>query len=726
MRSDDGLREDEWMDAAPERSDTDLVESARAGDREAFAELWRRHASAGRTVARSFTDEDPDDVVAEAYALILKAVRDGRGPHTGFRPYLFTTIRNVAAGWGGGRREAPIEDASTIPDPSSTEAASMEALDRSLTAQAFRSLPVRWQEVLWYCEVERMTPAAVAPLLGLTANGTAALAYRAREGLRQAWIQAHINASAEGSDCRWTTERMGAYARGGLGKRETARLERHLDECTRCSIVAAEAQNVGSRLALILLPLLLGIGGATAYATQIAHGAAVTAAAAGVGGGAGTAAVGGQPAGASTIGMTRSLGRAGKGANRAAIGVGATVAGLAVAAGVAGAIVLGPQLLGAPGHDVESGRSDGAPQASAQDAPSTSSGASTAPAVPTAPPVVPVVPGPTMPAPAAPGPTAPGPIAQTPVAPSPVIQATTPPVTQPTAPVVPPVPPAVPVITTVIPAGWQTAATTLPLTGTGQPGATVAITASPAGTALSATSATALSAPPPLATATVAAGGTWAVNANIAALTDGAWVLSATQTTSSGTSTGATVRIGVDRTAAPPVIAAVDTGTGATATLLAPILTGTAEPGATIELFDHGTGIATVTADAQGQWSSPELIAIPSAYSLTARQTDPLGNVSAQSASVTGTAIVPAVTATVVPGGVQLAVHGTPGTTLAVWADGTPAPQLPDLILDAAGDASSDYAWTDSGTHRIGVVALFATVSGTRHGVLSDAPVTLP
>jgi hypothetical protein len=331
-----------------------------------------------------------------------------------------------------------------------------------------------------------------------------------------------------------------------------------------------------------------------------------------------------------------------------------------------------------------------------------------------------------MPAPAAPGPTAPGPIAQTPVAPSPVIQATTPPVTQPTAPVVPPVPPAVPVITTVIPAGWQTAATTLPLTGTGQPGATVAITASPAGTALSATSATALSAPAALATATVTAGGTWAVDVNIAALTDGPWVLSATQTTSSGTSTGATVRIGVDRTAEPPVIAAVDTGTGATAALLAPILTGTAEPGATVELFDHGTGIATVTADAQGQWRSPELIAIASAYSLTARQTDPLGNVSAQSAPVTGTATVPAVTATVVPGGVQLAVHGTPGTTLAVWADGAPAPQLPDLILDAAGDASSDYVWTDSGTHRIGVVALFATASGTRHGVLSDAPVTLP
>jgi len=38
--------------------------------------------------------------------------------------------------------------------------------------------------VLWHSEIEGARPAEVASLLGLTANGVAVLAYRAREGLR--------------------------------------------------------------------------------------------------------------------------------------------------------------------------------------------------------------------------------------------------------------------------------------------------------------------------------------------------------------------------------------------------------------------------------------------------------------------------------------------------------------------------------------------------------------
>ncbi|MDN4596857.1 sigma-70 family RNA polymerase sigma factor [Leifsonia virtsii] len=681
------MREEDTMDAVPEESDTALVASARDGDEEAFAELWRRHAAAGRTVARSFSTEDPDDVVAEAYLRILAAVRNGKGPTTGFRPYLFTTIRSVAAGWGQRRREHPLEDAEAIPDPSSTEAASMEALDRSLTVTAFRSLPERWQEVLWYTEVEQMTAAAVAPLLGLTANGTAALAYRAREGLRQAWIQAHIAASPEGSEHRWTTERVGAYSRGGLGKRDTARIERHLAECAKCSIVAAEARNVGSRLTLVLLPLLLGVGGAAAYAATVREGAAATAAAATF------AKVNAPAAPAAARGVRRLATRAG----RAGTVTGTAVAGVAVAAGIVGAVVLGPQLFASSRPSGSDTTSAAAPAAEAPERPAATQPSAPAPTVVPAP-VVPSVPSvpfvPEQPETAAP-PASESPKASTaPVATTPA----SPPKTT-------PVPPAAPVVLSTFPVDWVTAAATVPLAGTGIPGATVSALAAGRST--------------PLATGTVAPDGSWSLTLDISGLADGSWTLDAVQTTADGTSTPAAFSIAIDRTALAPVILTVDTGSGAEANRLAPVITGTAEAGATVELADDGNVVATVTADDTGRWSSPELVSIPVDYAITARQTDRLGNVSPDSAPVTGSALVPQVTASGAPGTVSISVQGEPGTLVEVWADGTASRFT--LTLDASGRADAIYGWT-SGGHRIGVVAVY----GDRHGVLSDVPVTLP
>src|SRR5918995_6910337 len=254
-------------------ADAELIERTRRGDRSAYGELWHRHAASGRTVARSYSPLEPDDLVAESFTRIYDAILAGGGPRGAFRPYLFTTIRNTASSWGRARRETNLETLESFEDPATTESASLDALDRSTTAQAFRSLPTRWQEVLWYSEVEGMTPQQIAPLVGMSANSTAALAYRAREGLRQAWIQAHLRNAVNEPDCRWTVDHLGSYTRGKLRARDTSRLEEHLDDCARCTIVAAEAREVGSRLALVLLPLAAGVGGATAYSAWLSQGA---------------------------------------------------------------------------------------------------------------------------------------------------------------------------------------------------------------------------------------------------------------------------------------------------------------------------------------------------------------------------------------------------------------------------------------------------------------------
>jgi len=67
VTADDAPAFSQWNDA----SDGDLILYTRAGDGAAYGELWRRHARAGRTVARSFTSSlDPDDLVQESFAKI--------------------------------------------------------------------------------------------------------------------------------------------------------------------------------------------------------------------------------------------------------------------------------------------------------------------------------------------------------------------------------------------------------------------------------------------------------------------------------------------------------------------------------------------------------------------------------------------------------------------------------------------------------------------------------
>ncbi len=57
-------------------------------------------------------------------------------------------------------------------------------------------LPQRWQQVLWYTEIERRPLAQVGSLLGLTPNEVAALAHRARAGLRRAYLAEHVREPA--------------------------------------------------------------------------------------------------------------------------------------------------------------------------------------------------------------------------------------------------------------------------------------------------------------------------------------------------------------------------------------------------------------------------------------------------------------------------------------------------------------------------------------------------
>ncbi len=241
-------------------SDADLIAAGRTGDATAYDTLYRRHATAARSVARQLMrgQAEADDVVAETFAKILDLLRRGGGPEGAFRPYLLTAVRRAAYDRHRAERRQVVTDEMEAFDPGVPFADPAVAdLERTMIARAFASLPERWQAVLWHTEIEGARPAEVATLLGLTANGVAALAYRAREGLRQAYLQMHLSGAAR-DGCRPVASKLGAYVRGGLARRDSVAVAGHLDQCVDCRRIFAELDDVNVALKAIVAPVVLG------------------------------------------------------------------------------------------------------------------------------------------------------------------------------------------------------------------------------------------------------------------------------------------------------------------------------------------------------------------------------------------------------------------------------------------------------------------------------------
>jgi RNA polymerase sigma factor (sigma-70 family) len=169
-------------------ADDDLLGRARAGEPDAFGELYARHHRAALRYAAGLAHRycDPgaaEDIVAEAVRKILSAMAAGAGPLANFRQYLFTCVRSAAIGRARDRqRDAPRQTGSAVGDRS------QEIVDMIVASETFRALPQRWRHVLWATTVEQLTPAELAPVLGMRPNSVAVLAHRARTAFRNGYL----------------------------------------------------------------------------------------------------------------------------------------------------------------------------------------------------------------------------------------------------------------------------------------------------------------------------------------------------------------------------------------------------------------------------------------------------------------------------------------------------------------------------------------------------------
>ncbi|WP_066934534.1 sigma factor [Microtetraspora fusca] len=230
------------------QTDAELLDAVRGGDVSAYAALFDRHVTAARSLAGQMVegDAEADEILSETFAAVLNAIRSGSGPETAFRPYLLTALRRTAAG----QRDEDELGAPYV-DPA------YAGLERSPVAAAYFSLPERWRMVLWHTEVETCAAMEIAPMLGLSAKGVAALAFRAREGLRQAFLQIHLDAGPL-PGCRTMLEKMGAYVRSGLSRRETRMVDGHVADCVDCRTVFLELSDLVQGLRVVVGPLIAG------------------------------------------------------------------------------------------------------------------------------------------------------------------------------------------------------------------------------------------------------------------------------------------------------------------------------------------------------------------------------------------------------------------------------------------------------------------------------------
>ncbi|SHN17190.1 Concanavalin A-like lectin/glucanases superfamily protein [Chitinophaga sp. CF418] len=159
---------------------------------------------------------------------------------------------------------------------------------------------------------------------------------------------------------------------------------------------------------------------------------------------------------------------------------------------------------------------------------------------------------------------------------------------------------------------------TLVLSGTGQASATITVYRADIGS---------------IGTTTVNASGNWTFNYTGTSLTDGTYAFTATATTGSQTSAASqTYTITVDLTAPfKPGQPALASGSGNASNDVTPDLTGSAEPGSLVKIYDGATQIGTATTNASGQWTLTAPTLSTSLHNITVTATDVAGNVSVSS-----------------------------------------------------------------------------------------------
>jgi RNA polymerase sigma-70 factor, ECF subfamily len=174
--------------------DRDLVDEARGGNQEAFADLVRRHEVRVFNLARMSTgnDADAEDVAQEVFVRVFRGLRGYRGDST-FRTWLYRVALNVIRShrvrpslFGRFRRiEVNAADGAgeldALPGPGNLEdsVAYRDAIDHALGR-----LPADLKTAVTLRDIEGLEYQEIAEVLGVPIGTVMSRIARGREKLR--------------------------------------------------------------------------------------------------------------------------------------------------------------------------------------------------------------------------------------------------------------------------------------------------------------------------------------------------------------------------------------------------------------------------------------------------------------------------------------------------------------------------------------------------------------
>src|SRR5262249_22579399 len=157
-------------DVVPQTGDEELLARIAAGDREAFAALWRRYAPAVVTLAtRELRDQAAaEDVAQEVFTSIWRAAARFDAGRGAAASWIFTIARNATGDAQRRRRAVPVEHVEERADPEpGPEQRALGSLEAFQVHAAVAALPDGARELIELAYFEGLSQSEIAERTGV-------------------------------------------------------------------------------------------------------------------------------------------------------------------------------------------------------------------------------------------------------------------------------------------------------------------------------------------------------------------------------------------------------------------------------------------------------------------------------------------------------------------------------------------------------------------------------